>query len=128
MLNRIGSDFTFNLKITFSMNVPVRQCSDEWESEEIAAEAFDTISNRIISEEFESCELIDTGYFEHERKGDMYKVTSTYIFEVVVRSDDYDDATEWLDSCLEDVDAADVNMVVKLLECVCVEPALVVGE
>ena len=130
MLNRIGNDFTFTLKIKFTMNVPVSQCADEWESEEVAAEMFDLLANRIAEAFDNDCDLLDTDRFEHVRKGDVYEVISTYIFEVVVRGDDYDDATEWLNSYLEDVDVpADVKMVVKLLECVCVEPALaVIGE
>lgn len=129
MLRKLGFDFFFTFKSFLKMRVPVSQCADEWESEELAAEMFDLLANRIAEAFDNDCDLLDTDRFEHVHKGDVYEVTSTYIFEVVVRGDDYDNATEWLDSYLEDVDVADVKMVVKLLECVCVEPALaVIGE
>ena len=128
MLRRQGYDFYFKFKSFFKMRVPVSQCADEWESEEVAAEMFDTMADRIC-ESVEDCSLNDTDRFEHTKKGDYYEVTAPYLFEAVIREEDYDEASCALDCDLENIVLPkDMAMKVELLDWHYEPAVLVVGE
>ena len=128
MLRKQGYDFYFTFKANFKMRVPVSQCADEWESEEIAAETFDLMADRIC-ESVEDCSLNDTDRFEHECKGDYYEVTAPYLFEAVIREEDFDEASCALECDLENVVLPkDMEMKVELLDWHYEPAVLVVGE
>ena len=128
MLRRQGYNFFFTFKSNFKMRIPVSQCADEWESEEVAAEMFDTMADRIC-EAVEDCSLNDTDRFEHTKKGDYYEVTAPYLFEAVIREEDYDEASCALECDLENVVLPkDMEMKVELLDWHCEPAVLVVGE
>lgn len=128
MLRNQGFDFYFTFKSNFKMRVPVSQCADEWESEEIAAETFDLMADRIC-EAVEDCTLNDSDRFEHAKKGDYYEVTAPYLFEAVIREEDFDEASCALDCELENVILPKgVEMKVELLDWHYEPAVLVVGE
>ena len=128
MLRKLGFDFFFTFKSFLKMRVPVSQCADEWESEEIAAETFDLIADRIC-ESVEDCTLNDTDRFEHTKKGEYYEVTAPYLFEAVIREEDFDEASCALECALENVVLPeDMKMKIELLDWHYEPAVLVVGE